>query len=637
MVRHLHQHSQSYQYRSIYADLLASPCVRLLNATGAVGCSAPATGGILYPVGNDAEFKELLSSSTLSDTYMAVLPLELVTRSNIAAARASGKVSGFVVTESKARDGIVSHDRACPDCGHAAVKGDWNPRGTGLALDDLTGFPMFALFNSTPEMQRSLASVVSAAEQNRQRKFATPPLLAAELDGFMSGVDTAGDCLRRGMCKPMGGQSVYASYSKDWKDDRAVVLMTATLDGKALFHDLAQGAMGNLAGVAAQLTAAAALAPLDVAKWRRHIAFALFTGEAWGHIGSRAFVRDLAEYKCTRPHTEPTAGCPYYKAACAAPCVQDDTFATAGLTPNKVSHVIDANWLGGAAPGTAPLALRVYSAGAGTLAGVNATAAFGANVTLADPARGLPPSPALAFLDRNPAVRAVSLTTADGAYPAEYATEYDDAVAAVNRTDTAATVCAAAQVLARAAANLASDGAAPVPVANCTLAASLLRCLTGAGAGADACPLGLRFQSNARVSSYASVAVYGAQPGWPARVAATFLANATAYTRGNACNATVPCTEAGASCVGGTCLVSNTHYHLAFPTGLKADPETGRWSVVPGTSEPAWTESDWDRTALRIYAVAPAGVQVAELLVGIAVVAVTAAAAWVARKKVKLE
>jgi hypothetical protein len=73
----------------------------------------------------------------------------------------------------------------------------------------------------------------------------------------MSGVTDANTCLRRGMCKPMGGAQVYSSFTS--KLEKSSIFVTATLDATSFFHDLSQGALKSVTGVVALLAVAQSL------------------------------------------------------------------------------------------------------------------------------------------------------------------------------------------------------------------------------------------------------------------------------------------------------------------------------------------------------------------------------------------
>ncbi|KAI9218084.1 Nicastrin-domain-containing protein [Blastocladiella britannica] len=608
--------SSTYLQSQIYADLLAGPCIRVLNATGPLGCSSDTVSGAPLRVSSQDELAALAKGPPPTDDSVLLLPFELLTRENVRLARSVTQIKGLIVVEGSPRGTIPSYGSPCPSCDGTFVTNDWNPTGSALAYDDLTGFPMFSLLNTTSYTAAALATIQSVISLNAA---ANGPRRVIDLVAYMSGAHDANDCLRRNFCKPIGGQSVYAAFTPPNAPtnytaalgDKDAVLLTASLDATAMFHDWALGSAERLAGVAALLTAAAALSSVDQSAWQRHVYFGLFTGESWGHVGSRAFARDLDGFKCKIPFTASATGCPYIAGSCTSPCMLDVTFSSAGMSLARVSHIIDANRLGGSAAD-----LRIHVAG---ITGTSAGQLF-PNTTVST-VGGLPPSPAVAFLRRKREIAAYVVSTLTGStFRANTGTEYDDAPAAT----LADGACAAASAMARGAATLARGGTNTTvgPVVNCTLTTQLLTCLsTGTG-----CPFGLALDTNLRPSSYASIGQFGQSPGWPAVVASTVLANVTANVRGASCGPQKPaCPVTAPSCIDGTCINALVRYHLGVGEGLAINEATGLWSVVDPT-KPHFVESDWDGTAvgLRAFATISTGMEVVQLVLGIAVVVLTA-------------
>ncbi|KAJ3367013.1 hypothetical protein GGF32_000074 [Allomyces javanicus] len=626
----LAQVSTTYLYNDIYTTFSAAPCVRLLNESGPIGCSARAASGILYPALTRADLTQFLGNGDLSSQYVVVMTLDMLSRDTIRSCSSSGKVAGIVVMPPDDGAAVVNGESPCPDCDDKHVTADWNPQGTGLFYDSFD-LPIFAFANVSTDMASAMKQVQGALTTNRERSYAGSQVIAAELDAFMSGAHRASNCLRRGMCKPVGGQSVYAAYANEFT--KPVVFLTATLDGKSLFHDLAPAATKSLTGTAALLTAAVALGQLNPNSFKRHLAFGLFTGEQWGHIGSRAFVRDLDRFQCQTPFTGPVPACPYYNASCALPCRQSTAFTA--MTLDRVSHVLDANVV---ATGDLHVHIPVGSAGSQQLVdlmvGTNATG----SVKIND--RGLPPSPVLAFLERKPDVAVAAVSTLDKSWSNTIDTEIDNA-AAVRDDAVLRNVCAAAQTIARTAWLVATEpanstaGANPaVDAVNCTLARTLVQCLVEG----TSCPLGITYRQKTLPTAYTGVASWGVGAGWAAQVAATVLANATAASNSTmaTCTNNKQCTTASEACIGGRCIASWTNTHLGFPAGIDVDQTTGKF-FVKDAKLPHWVESDWETTGFRMFVQSSTAVQVVELVVGIVVVAVVGAGAWVAQKKVKVE
>jgi Zn-dependent M28 family amino/carboxypeptidase len=95
----------------------------------------------------------------------------------------------------------------------------------------------------------------------------------------------------------VGGKNIWNTL-KSFEVQKKIVMAIASFDSSSFFHDLAFGANADASGVAALLGALQALSKVDQASLQKQIVFALFTGESWGYIGSRAFVRDITDFTC---------------------------------------------------------------------------------------------------------------------------------------------------------------------------------------------------------------------------------------------------------------------------------------------------------------------------------------------------
>ena len=68
-------------------------------------------------------------------------------------------------------------------------------------------------------------------------------------------------CLRRGWCQPIGGFSVYSTPSLTIAadDHKPIIVVSASLDSRSLFHDLTVGANQVISGVVTVLGIAEAM------------------------------------------------------------------------------------------------------------------------------------------------------------------------------------------------------------------------------------------------------------------------------------------------------------------------------------------------------------------------------------------
>lgn len=146
---------------------------------------------------------------TSPETPWAVLiPPVLLTKPNLDALYASGKLAGVVVTSSPPAHYSSASTR--PNGAFTLYASDpdatvWNPRGNSIEFNSFD-FPIFRLVNGS-----SQDAVIAAAEQNRQTNYRTYPLNAVELDSYMWAITNSETCLRRGHCDPVGGNSVWGT------------------------------------------------------------------------------------------------------------------------------------------------------------------------------------------------------------------------------------------------------------------------------------------------------------------------------------------------------------------------------------------------------------------------------------------
>lgn len=68
-------------------------------------------------------------------------------------------------------------------------------------------------------------------------------------------------CLRRGWCQAVGGMSVFSSPSltMDHQDNKPVIVVSANIDGRSMFHDLTVSASKDVSGMVTVLAIADAL------------------------------------------------------------------------------------------------------------------------------------------------------------------------------------------------------------------------------------------------------------------------------------------------------------------------------------------------------------------------------------------
>ena len=292
----------------------AATCVRLLNLTGSVGCATP-SAGVTVPLAAILSVVDLesLPIAAEAEPHAFLLAPELFTSAVVQRLQSAlgPNLAGL----------LVLHAETQPDGGAATDPAE-------LAL----GRFQFAIILLDAADSTQALSAVGAVPTNATAQSvvgaAARPLV--QLRYPMQARGTARKCLWEGSCLPLGGQSVWGALAMpptppmppQLRDDagvdapvvhvRPVVLLAAQMDGTVFFHEAAPAAHAAVAGAVALLGAVAAVS--DEPSLRAQLpslpatpAFALFTGEAWGGLGSRRFARDIASFHCSAPAAVPAA------------------------------------------------------------------------------------------------------------------------------------------------------------------------------------------------------------------------------------------------------------------------------------------------------------------------------------------
>ena len=109
-------------------------------------------------------------------------------------------------------------------------------------------------------------------------------------------------CLRRQSCAPLGGRNIWATLNSiDSSSSEHLIIAAASYDSNAFFHDLALGSDSDISGAVALMGAIQSLATVNRDLWKKQPVFVLFTGESYGFIGSKAFVKDISNFTCEEP------------------------------------------------------------------------------------------------------------------------------------------------------------------------------------------------------------------------------------------------------------------------------------------------------------------------------------------------
>ncbi|RKO88186.1 Nicastrin-domain-containing protein, partial [Blyttiomyces helicus] len=339
-------------------------CTRLLNASGTVGCQAlDQVYGVLYEVNNAADVQSFLTVSG-TERYVIVMPLGMLNRPTIAQLRGTGQLSAIILIKDSTTPvpSNFSVATTCPNCQYGLYANQssstwhqWNPLGSALASENFD-FPIFGLSPQTDGYFQAIGSVREATRANRASGYSNYPLYAMQFDSAMWAAVDSSTCLRRGWCSPIGGISIWSSYSPNItrNDGKPIIIVAAKLDATAFFHDLAVGASSTLTGIVTSLAVADALAKVrgavstgyNISNFPKHIVFTHFTGEVWGFAGSQRFVSDISTpFVCRDTSPGPTTNCPLQGAVCVDPCMPDTEFTRLNL--NAIESIVEFDSVGG--------------------------------------------------------------------------------------------------------------------------------------------------------------------------------------------------------------------------------------------------------------------------------------------------
>lgn len=191
----------------------------------------------------------------------------------------------------------------------------WNIYGDGLSETALHGLPMAYV------TQVDVSDTLRTASQNPSDDFS----IVAEFNYYMgpdemtsdiclSWVDQ-GDNVWRPKCLPLGGTSVWATAGTVSSARRLaaaakeVVMVATSIDASSLFHDASPGINTAASNILTLLMAAKLVGGIDtstIADLSKKIAFGFFQGEAFGFLGSRAFLNDVMGFECATDMTVPS-------------------------------------------------------------------------------------------------------------------------------------------------------------------------------------------------------------------------------------------------------------------------------------------------------------------------------------------
>ncbi|XP_060183830.1 nicastrin isoform X2 [Lycium barbarum] len=596
--------------KSMYMAIDGYPCVRLLNLSGEIGCSNPGRANIVAPV---TRFKTANKLAEPSALLVSIDQFEdLFARLSDDADFSRHVVGVLVESGSQLPNGLkgFSPDKKFPQAEFAPYqsgKFEWNPTGSGL-MWRAYNFPVFLLSNSS-----TLALQEIALRNEKREKSYTVDV--ADFDLVMqttkSGTRDSETCLREQTCLPLGGYSVWSALPpivvSSSKKVKPMILTVASMDAASFFRDKSVGADSPISGLISLLAVVDALSRVDgLGDLDKQLVFAVFTGEAWGYLGSRRFLLELDQ------HSDAVSGLDLALietvleiGSVGKGFAQDDKTFFAHSTKESATN------------GT-------LSALKDALGSLKTKSIKISRASKSNP--GLPPSSLMSFLKKNPETSGVVLEDFDATFTNKfYHSHLDDLSANINSS----AIVAAASVVARSLYILASDkkeinnSVLNTININASLVKELLGCLLSCEPGLS-CELVNRYiaPSASCPSHYVGVVLgepssqpYPGNVGDVPRFLWNFLADKTAIPSKNTSSACPKgCSGNGEMCVKaetdgkGVCVISSTRYVPAYSTRLKYESET--WEVLPhnssdtmGAADPVWTESNWDTIRLRVYTV----------------------------------
>ncbi|KAA8530686.1 hypothetical protein F0562_005380 [Nyssa sinensis] len=561
--------------KSMYVVIDGYPCVRLLNLSGEIGCSNPGRDKVVAPIVRFKNADELvqLSAILVSLNDFENFFLRVSNDSNFAK-----NVGGVLVesgTEIQNELKGFSPAEKFPQAKFAPYRGinyEWNPIGSGIMWNTYN-FPIFLLSQSSTLTLQELAVKNEKSKKAYNAKVAEFDLV---MQTTKAGTHDSESCLKEETCLPLGGYSVCL------------------------------GADSPISGLISLLAAVDALSHVDgLDDLNKQLVFVVFTGEAWGYLGSRRFLLELDR------HSD----------------------AVYGLNNTLIDMVVE---IGSVGKGFSQGVKNLFAHTTGVSSATNKTLTAlqrardslqseGIKISTANASNpGIPPSSLMAFLRKNSQTSGVVLEDFDTVFTNKFYHSHLDDLSNINSS----AIVAAASLVARTLYVLASDGkdlstsALSAININASLVEELLGCLLNCEPGLS-CGLVKHYISPTSTcpSHYVGVLLgeptftpYAGYVGDVPRFLWNFLADKTSIPTENATSCPKNCSNTGELCIKaetdgkGVCVVSTTRYVPAYSTRLKFESET--WKVLPinstdpmGLADPVWTESNWGVIALRVYTV----------------------------------
>ena len=303
-----------YIYYKYQNDLLAPPCVRLVNSTHQIGCSTGAypQSGTLFEVNTDSDYDFVLELGSHSP-YIVLINLYQYSRDNILKLHASDSVVGVLIDVTNQPDDLQSFSpqSKCPNnAGSKKNDCDLNPIGNDLDFYDFNEFPIFAINDE------SVLSNLKECVRYNQNISGISYVCSVQLTSRMYAAVNTDVCTRRVayVLPQLTSANSYCSFLQGWSvwgtlfplsenttynnRENGIIFVTAQLDTSAFFHDLSYGAEHDLAAIVTLIGIAEVLGKLkrlgQISDTGNPIVFAFFDGDEWQHIGSSKMAYDIS-------------------------------------------------------------------------------------------------------------------------------------------------------------------------------------------------------------------------------------------------------------------------------------------------------------------------------------------------------
>lgn len=627
--------------KSMYTVVDGYPCVRLLSLSGEIGCSNPGNGKVAAPVVKFKNVNQLVEPSAIlvSSDELESLLARVSKDTNFASL-----VAGILV-ESGMPGGNnfkgFSPELKFPEAEFAPYQNknfEWNPNGSGIMWKAYK-FPIFLLSENS-----TLILLEAAMKNEKSKKSYTSDVaeFGLVMQTTKSGTHDSESCLIEETCLPLGGYSVWSALPpinpSTSQKSKPVILTVTSMDSASFFRDKSLGADSPISGLIALLAAVDALSHLNGLHLNKQLVFVVFTGEAWGFLGSRRFLHELDQ------HSDAVSGLDFTMIETVLEIGSVGKCFDQGIKKFFV-HTTEA-------ASTSNQTLDALKRAQDSLKTENVKISA---VSKSNP--GIPPSSLMMFLGKNPDSSGIVLEDFDNSFTNKFYHSHLDNLSNIN----ASAIAAAASLVARSLYILASekeeinDSVLTAISVNSTLIDELLGCLLDCEPGLS-CDLVNHYISPSAACPSHYVGVIQGEPSsspYPGYVADVsrflwnFLADKTSIPSENR-SATCPkdCSGTGELCIRGetdgkgVCVISSTRYVPAYSTRLKFDSDT--WKLLPinssdimGAADPVWTESNWDTITLRVYSVQHASYDRLILLLGIAVTVVAYIATVITRSVIR--